>query len=55
MENSDAGLLMKLFLLFISLFQIKKMFALADKDNDGKLTISEWKEMLLKTGAPVDE
>merc|ERR1712062_252600 len=35
--------------------QIKKMFALADKDNDGKLTISEWKEMLLKTGAPVDE
>ena len=45
---------MQLF-LFISLFQIKKMFALADKDNDGKLTISEWKEMLLKTGAPVDE
>lgn len=31
------------------------MFAQADKDNDGKLTVQEWKEMLKKTGAPVDE
>ena len=31
------------------------MFSLADKDNDGKLTVSEWKEMLKKTGASVDE
>ena len=31
------------------------MFSLADKDNDGKLTVSEWKDMLKKTGAPVDE
>jgi len=31
------------------------MFALADKDKDGKLSVEEWKEMLIQAGAPADE
>ena len=37
------------------LVQIKRMFALADKDKDGKLSVEEWKEMLIQAGAPADE
>ena len=35
--------------------QIKRMFALADKDKDGKLSVEEWREMLIQIGAPADE
>ena len=35
--------------------QIKKMFASADKDNDGKLSVAEWRDMLIQAGAPADQ
>ena len=31
------------------------MFASADKDNDGKLSVSEWRDMLIQAGAPADQ
>ena len=35
--------------------QIKRMFALADKDKDGKLSVAEWEQMLVQAGAPADK
>ena len=31
------------------------MFALADKDKDGKLSVAEWEQMLVQAGAPADK
>merc|ERR1711983_92904 len=31
------------------------MFALADKDKDGKLSVVEWEQMLVQAGAPADK
>ena len=31
------------------------MFALADKDKDGKLSVGEWQQMLAQAGAPADK
>merc|ERR1740123_2354415 len=35
--------------------EIKRMFALADKDKDGKLSVAEWEQMLVQAGAPADK
>merc|ERR1711971_163556 len=35
--------------------EIKRMFALADKDKDGKLSVAEWEQMLIQAGAPADK
>merc|ERR1712095_236706 len=35
--------------------EIKQMFALADKDKDGKLSVAEWEQMLVQAGAPADK
>ena len=39
----------------VSSTQIKRMFALADKDKDGKLSVGEWQQMLAQAGAPADK
>ena len=50
-----ASLISKAYYLFLLFVQIKKMFSLADKDRDGKLSVAEWQEMLVKAGAPADQ
>ena len=50
-----ASLISKAYYLFLLCVKIKKMFSLADKDRDGKLSVAEWQEMLLKAGAPADQ